>query len=206
MPKSLPIKSKRRNFATINITYNSMNKRLLSRAAFIVLSVGISLSAHAINRQALTKYAASLKGLKGASLKAALMPQLKPKHVLGYGSGEGNTWSGFYKTDRNAETNECYNRYSSRKFYFDPSNPYQAISGMNIEHSFPKSWWGGAKNDAYRDLYHLYPSDSEGQLVEVELPYGRGKECHIGGQRLRQGGHRSAHRRKCLGAWRQIQR
>lgn len=58
MPKSLPIKSKRRNFATINITYNSMNKRLLSRAAFLVLSIGISLSAHAINRQALTTYAA----------------------------------------------------------------------------------------------------------------------------------------------------
>lgn len=170
MPKSLPIKSKQRNFATINITYNSMNKRLLSRAAFLVLSVGISLSAHAINRQALTTYAASLKGLKGASLKAALMPLLKPKQVLEYGSGQGHTWSGFYKTDRNTETNECYNRYSSKKFYFDPSNPYKAISGMNIEHSFPKSWWGGAKNNAYKDLYHLYPSDKDANSSKSNYP------------------------------------
>ena len=32
---------------------------------------------------------------------------------------------------------------------------------MNIEHSFPKSWWGGKKNDAWCDLYNLYPSDSQ---------------------------------------------
>ena len=32
---------------------------------------------------------------------------------------------------------------------------------MNIEHSFPKSWWGGAHNDAWCDLYNLYPSDSK---------------------------------------------
>lgn len=98
------------------------------------------------------------------------MPLLKPQQVLEYGSGQGHTWSGFYKTDRNTETNECYNRYSSKKFYFDPSNPYKAISGMNIEHSFPKSWWGGAKNNAYKDLYHLYPSDKDANSSKSNYP------------------------------------
>ena len=125
---------------------------------------------NAITRQQLANYASSLKGLKGASLKAALHTLMQPKKVLEYGSGAGNTWSGFYKTDRNPETNECYNRYSSAKFYFDTPYNNNAISGMNIEHSFPKSWWGKAKNKAYKDLYNLYPSDSKANSSKSNLP------------------------------------
>jgi hypothetical protein len=29
----------------------------------------------------------------------------------------------------------------------------------NREHSWPKSWWGGSKNDAYSDMFHVMPSD-----------------------------------------------
>jgi hypothetical protein len=29
--------------------------------------------------------------------------------------------------------------------------------GMNREHSFPKSWWGGDVNAAYTDINHLVP-------------------------------------------------
>ena len=49
---------------------------------------------------------------------------------------------------------------SDKKFYFESTNTGKSIAGMNIEHSFPKSWWGGHKNDAWCDLYNLYPSDS----------------------------------------------
>ena len=124
----------------------------------------------AITRQQLANYASSLKGLKDANLKSALHTLMQPKKVLGYGNGSGNTWSGFYKTDRNPETNECYNRYSSAKFYFDTPYNNQAISGMNIEHSFPKSWWGGAENSAYKDLYNLYPSDSKANSSKSNYP------------------------------------
>lgn len=115
----------------------------------------------AISRQQLAQYAAVLKGKKQAELKAALHDLINPKKVLSYGSGSGKTWSGFYQTDRDPRTNECYNRYSSKKFYFTNGNTNSAISGMNIEHSFPKSWWGGSSNNAYKDLYNLYPSDSQ---------------------------------------------
>lgn len=125
---------------------------------------------NAITRQQLANYASSLKGLKGASLKSALHTLMQPKKVLEYGSGSGNTWSGFYKTDRNPETNECYNRYSSKKFYFDTPYNNKAISGMNIEHSFPKSWWGGTENKAYKDLYNLYPSDSKANSSKSNYP------------------------------------
>jgi len=29
----------------------------------------------------------------------------------------------------------------------------------NREHSWPKSWWGGGKNSAYSDMFHVMPSD-----------------------------------------------
>lgn len=117
-----------------------MTKQNYLLSALTVLFLGIAFQANAINRQSLAKYAASLKGKKGASLKAALQPLLKPKKTLAYGSGEGHTWSGFYRTDRNPKTNECYNRYSSEKFFFTSST--SSISGMNIEHSFPKELVG----------------------------------------------------------------
>lgn len=145
--------------------------KLLYRLFFVAAVTLLPLcQSSAITRQQLANYASSLKGLKGASLKEALHTLMQPKKVLGYGNGSGNTWSGFYKTDRNPETNECYNRYSSAKFYFDTPYNNKAISGMNIEHSFPKSWWGGAENSAYKDLYNLYPSDSKANSSKSNYP------------------------------------
>ncbi len=47
-----------------------------------------------------------------------------------------------------------------------------AVSGMNIEHSFPKSWWGGSSNNAYKDLYNLMPSESK--INSSKLNYAMG--------------------------------
>lgn len=152
------------------IQKHDMNNRRFLFIAFALLLSAYSFNAIAIDRTSLAQYAASLKGKKGASLKAALHPLLQPKKVLSYGSGSGHTWSGFYKTDRNKETNECYNRYSSSKFYFKGSNINRAIEGMNIEHSFPKSWWGGDKNNGYKDLYNLYPSDESANSSKSNYP------------------------------------
>ena len=135
-----------------------------------LLLCGLS-STHAISRAELIKYAQTLKGKKGAELKAALHPLLVPKKVLDYGSGPKNTWWGFWYTDRDPKTNECYNRYSSTKFYFKDHDG-KAIEGMNIEHSFPKSWWGKDKNNAYKDLYNLYPSDSKANSSKSNYPMG----------------------------------
>lgn len=138
--------------------------------AAALLLCGLS-STHAISRAELIKYAQTLKGKKGAELKAALHPLLAPKKVLEYGSGTQHTWWGFWYTDRDPKTNECYNRYSSTKFYFKDHNG-KAIEGMNIEHSFPKSWWGGKENNAYKDLYNIYPSDSKANSSKSNFPMG----------------------------------
>lgn len=126
----------------------------------------------AITRQQLSNYASSLKGLKGANLKAALHTLMQPKKVLSYGSGSENTWSGFYKTDRDPKTNECYNRYSSAKFYFDIPYNNKAIAGMNIEHSFPKSWWGKAEQRLQGPVQPL-SQRLKGQQPKEQLPHGR---------------------------------
>ena len=123
--------------------------------------IGVTTSANAIDRKTLAQYASSLNGLKKEQLKAALYKLMDKKNVLPYGGGGKGTWWGFWYTDRNSQTNECYNRYSDKKFFFESTNTGRAIGGMNIEHSFPKSWWGGHKNDAWCDLYNLYPSDSK---------------------------------------------
>lgn len=142
-----------------------MKKPLLT-----LLLAAVATTGWAISRQALVNYAASLKGLSGADLKTKLHSLMQPTKVLSYGSGSGSTWSGFYQTDRNAETNECYNRYSTDTYYFSSST--SAISGMNIEHSFPKSWWGGSTNNAYRDLYNLYPCKSTVNTKKSNYPMG----------------------------------
>ncbi|MBF1634209.1 MAG: endonuclease [Prevotella sp.] len=123
--------------------------------------IGVTTSANAIDRKTLAQYASSLQGLKKEQLKAALHKLMDKKKVLPYGGGGKGTWWGFWYSDRDPQTNECYNRYSDKKFYFESTNTGKSIAGMNIEHSFPKSWWGGKKNDAWCDLYNLYPSDSQ---------------------------------------------
>ncbi len=140
--------------------------------AVVLLSLMVSLPANAIDRQSLASYASALNGKKKAELKTAIYNIIKNHSVLEYGSGVGATWYGFYDTDRDKNTYECINRYSPRKFYFDTHNTGAAISGMNIEHSFPKSWWGGTKNSAYKDLYNLYPSETAANTDKSNYPMG----------------------------------
>ena len=105
---------------------------------------------------------------KSAALKTALYLSGQPVRVLEYGSGPGFTWEGFYSTDRNAD-NSVWDIYSDSTRYF---NEFFAVAGINIEHSFPKSWWGGHVNTAYKDLFHLYPSDDKTNSIKNNLPLG----------------------------------
>lgn len=149
-------------------------KKFLLRTTLCALFLSFSVSSQAINHQDLKKYAASLQGLKGRELKKALFDLARKNlRTLQYGSGMNATWDGFYDTDRIPETNECRNRYSHFKFNF--GNRGASISGMNIEHSFPKSWWGGAKIEGYRDLFNLYPCDEKTNTYKNNYPMGEVK-------------------------------
>ena len=110
-------------------------------------------------------YYTNADGKKKEELKAALHDIIQPVMVLAYGSGKGKTWSGFYQTDRTSD-GYVIDRYTDSQYWVkfsssDNANSANAPSGMNIEHSFPKSWWGGNSNvDAYKDLFNLMPSES----------------------------------------------
>ncbi len=102
-------------------------------------------------------------GLKKTELKAAMKTIVsKVSKMLTYGSGAGKTWTGFYTTDR--YDGLCVrDRYSNDVHRFsssDSKTAASAVTGMNIEHSFPKSWWGGSSNNAYKDLFNLMPCES----------------------------------------------
>lgn len=108
--------------------------------------------------QAPKGYYDQANGKKKEALKAAMKDIIGKANVLGYGSGAGKTWEGFYETDR-YDGNKCRDRYSNGTFYF--TNKGAVPAGLNIEHSFPKSWWGGTQNQAYKDLFNLMPSESK---------------------------------------------
>lgn len=105
-------------------------------------------------------------GKKKALLKTALPPKIKIATVLSYGGGDGKTWSGFIQTDVHPD-GSVWDMYSSITRQF---NGNLAVSGMNIEHSFAKSWWGGTETQAYKDLHHLNPSDATANQRKSSYP------------------------------------
>lgn len=108
-------------------------------------------------------------GLKKDKLKTAMRNIIGKANVLEYGSGSGYTWEGFYKVDRRSD-NSVVDRYSKEVRYFSKENT--AVSGMNIEHSMAKSWWGGGKNQAYKDIHHLMPCESGINSSKSNYPMG----------------------------------
>ena len=134
----------------------------LSKRVFLLLVLlGIGLVAFAQK-----EYYTSIDGVKGgATLKNALYNLVKNHKKITYNSG---TWDAFYSTDRDPVTNRVYDMYSSEVRYF--GNKGDKISGMNIEHSVAKSWWGGTNNNAYCDLHHLNPSDQTANSRKSNYP------------------------------------
>lgn len=116
-------------------------------------------------------YYNSLKGKSGAELKTAVYNLIKNAKVLSYGSGSGHTWWGFYVTDRN-EQGLYIDRYSNPSEWVKAGKRGDVGAGLNIEHSFPKSWWGGAKNQAYQDLYNLMPCKEKINSTKSNYPMG----------------------------------
>lgn len=103
-----------------------------------------------------------------AELKTALHTYCSPLYVLDYGGGPGFTWEGFYSTDKNPD-GSVVDMYSNIVRHF---NGFSSVAGMHIEHSFPKSWWGSHVNNAYRDLFHLYPADGVTNSTKNNFPLG----------------------------------
>ena len=79
------------------------------------------------------------------------------------------TWHGFQSSDQQSD-GTIWDMYSTTKRYFPIKGG--SAAGMDIEHSLPKSWWGGDENDAYIDLYHLNPADRVANNNKSNYPPG----------------------------------
>lgn len=145
-----------------------MRKKLLRLSLAFLVSVMPALPMLA---QIPEGYYSSLKGKKGAELKTAIHDIIKKANVLEYGSGKGKTWWGFWSTDRN-ENGYFIDRYSAEREWVKSTSQGAPGAGMNIEHSFPKSWWGGATVPAYKDLYNLMPCESKINRTKSNFPMG----------------------------------
>lgn len=68
-----------------------------------------------------------------------------------------------------------WDMYSDNEKYVYSGNSVISFSknGLNREHCFPKSWWGGSTSvPAYTDLNHLYPSDASANGAKSNYPLG----------------------------------
>lgn len=111
-------------------------------------------------------YYNSLNGKKGAELKQAVKAVAQKNHsAVSY--GESGTWNAFKDTDVKTVNGVDYwwDMYSSNLVRVSGGH-----GGLNIEHSVANSWWGKTKNDAYKDLCHLNPSDSKANSSKGNYP------------------------------------
>lgn len=104
-------------------------------------------------------YYEDAQGLKDEALKSRLGAIIHCGVRYKYGSGNKKTWDGFYHTDRDTTNNSVLDMYSLETRYFNTTKPTASVLELDIEHMFPKSWWGGEVNQAYCDLFHLVPAD-----------------------------------------------
>lgn len=109
-------------------------------------------------------YYSSLTGKKDGELKTAIYNRIRNFTLI---SSYQDLPKYFQKTDVYPDSRRWWDMYSDIPLYA-PS-----FSGLNREHSFPKSWWGGSTSvSAYVDLNHLYPSERAANMEKSNYPLG----------------------------------
>lgn len=74
-------------------------------------------------------------------------------------TGSDGYYIDMYSTAKYTSSNQCGN--------------YNSVGDcVNREHSFPKSWWGGNKDEKYSDIFHLYPTDGYVNNQRSNYPFG----------------------------------
>lgn len=129
-------------------------------------------------------YYKNADGKKGAALKTALCGIIYNRTEKGYDA----LWNAYKKTDKRIDEygKTLYNdkgdslvwdMYSNiSKFVFDVNKDVGTAGSegdyYNREHSFPRSWFGGAVAPMNTDLHHLYPTDKVVNGKRGNLPFG----------------------------------
>lgn len=144
--------------------YPSMES-ILKKISLSVVGIAVAISCFAAVPAG---YYSSLAGKRESALKDAL-------HTLLYNHTEISDYydlpSYFRKTDVYPPGNDRYGQWWD--MYSDIPLYTNSFRGLNREHAFPKSWWGGSQNTpAYVDLNHLYPSEAAANMAKSNYPLG----------------------------------
>lgn len=112
-------------------------------------------------------YYDSLEGKCGAELMQAVKKVARNHTVISYGN---STWDVFRESDVKTVNGVDYywDMYSNNLVQIQSQKPDATV--MNIEHAVANSWWGKTENDAYKDIFHLNPSDSKANSAKGNYP------------------------------------
>lgn len=128
------------------------------------LSLFLAAAAFSVSAEIPTAYYSRLDGKSGESLKTAAFQIINPHSTI---SSYSDLPKYFMQTDLYPESMQWWDMYSDIPLYA-PS-----FKGLNREHAFPKSWWGGSTDvPAYIDLNHLFPSEARANQAKSNYPLG----------------------------------
>lgn len=134
------------------------------RKLLLAIGLAASLGSVAADRNIPAGYYSAIDGKSAADLKTALHNIIYPHTEI---SSYSNLPRYFESTDVYPQSKRWWDMYSNIPLYA-PS-----FWGLNREHSFPKSWWGGMTDvPAYIDLNHLYPSEADANQAKSNYPLG----------------------------------
>ena len=135
-------------------------KKMLGKLALLAM---ILLATPAIFAEIPSGYYNGINGLKDRYLKTRLHEIIKNHSTNSY----SGLFAQCFKYTDVRDDGTWWDMYSDIQRYVS-----DGWSGMNREHSLPKSWWGGDENPAYTDLNHLYPSDGPANMKKSNYPLG----------------------------------
>mgnify|MGYP002623732082 CR=1 FL=1 len=143
-------------------------KRSLLHLAWLLT---VAVAAQAQGPNGTENYYSRANGKHGEELKTAFYEIIKGPSVLTY----DDLWRAYAISDVHEVEGQMllWDIYSNITAYTTESphkNSYEG-SGLNREHSFPKSWFGGVK-PAVSDLVHVIPTDGYINNMRSDLPYG----------------------------------
>lgn len=137
---------------------------------FKIAILAAAVCAFSVSAEIPDGYYSSCTGKSKGALKSQLYTIVKDHTPIPYGNGMDQTWGAYFKTDVHPG-GYWWDMYTTNEVpVVEGEAPDNNV--MNKEHSFPKSWWGGNNNDAYKDLMHLYPVNSVANSTRNNWPYG----------------------------------
>ena len=148
---------------------NIMKNRIFIMTALCVMTTQMVFSSTVTPVENIPAYYANANGKSGTSLYNALnsIANVGFKSLSYDGAITAYQKSDVYPTDPShpdydaSKAGKLWDMYGGCTFRAgDECGNYQGeCDCYNREHSIPKSWWGGNKNDMYSDIFHLVPTD-----------------------------------------------